>query len=209
MEESKIKNVYSVLTEIQNELKAPKNQYNAFGKYKYRSCEDIQEALKPLLRKFNCTLFLTDTIVNIESRFYVGAKAVLVYNPTGEKIEVLSYAREEENKKGMDGSQVTGASSSYSRKYALNGLFLIDDNKDSDQTNDGTEAPEKKQKTEPNLIILTNEQIQVLIDQNKEALALKKHKIRYDFNEDQIKLLTDSMKLKIKNSNPDSDEQKN
>ena len=88
-----VKNVYSVLTEIQNELKAPKSQYNSFGKYKYRSCEDIQEALKPLLIKHSCTLFLTDTVVNIESRFYVGAKAVFIYNPSGEKVEVSSYAR--------------------------------------------------------------------------------------------------------------------
>ena len=198
-----VKNVYSVLTEIQNELKAPKSQYNSFGKYKYRSCEDIQEALKPLLKNHRCTLFLTDTIVNIENRFYVGAKAVLIYNPSGEKIEVSSYAREEEHKKGMDGSQVTGASSSYSRKIALNGLFLIDDNKDSDRTNDGTEAPKKvlnKQKpTASSLIKLTDDQIQVLINQNKEEKAIEQNQKRYDLTDQQISVLKNSLESKKSN----------
>ena len=89
MENQIVKNVYSVLTEIQNELKAPKNQWNAFGKYKYRSCEDIQEALKPLLKKYSCTLFLTDTIISVENRFYIGAKAVFIYNTTGENNNFL------------------------------------------------------------------------------------------------------------------------
>jgi hypothetical protein len=119
------------LTLIQSELKAPKNQYNSFGKYKYRNCEDILEAVKPLLLKHKCVLIISDTIENIGNRFYVKATATFVFDGD-KKIQVSAYAREEESKKGMDGSQVTGAASSYARKYALNGLFLIDDTKDAD-----------------------------------------------------------------------------
>ena len=119
---------------IQNELKAPKSQWNSFGKYNYRNAEDILEAAKPLLKKEGVILTLTDEIVLIGNRYYVKSTATVKY--ADESIVVSAYAREEENKKGMDGSQVTGASSSYARKYALNGLFLIDDTKDSDFTND-------------------------------------------------------------------------
>lgn len=123
------------LIAIQNELKAPKGQYNSFGKYHYRSCEDILEAVKPLLHKHNATLSITDEVVLIGDRFYVKATATFV-SADGYTQSVSAYAREELDKKGMDGSQITGASSSYARKYALNGLFLIDDTKDSDSTND-------------------------------------------------------------------------
>lgn len=123
------------LIKIQSELKAPKNQRNNFGNYNYRSCEDILEALKPILLANNCTLKLDDDIVMIGNRFYVCAFAIFTDNDTKETITVKAFAREEETKKGMDGSQITGASSSYARKYALNGLFLIDDTKDSDVTN--------------------------------------------------------------------------
>lgn len=119
---------------IQNELKAPKSQWNSFGKYNYRNAEDILETAKPLLKKEGVILTLTDEIVLIGNRYYVKSTATVKY--ADESIAVSAYAREEENKKGMDGSQVTGASSSYARKYALNGLFLIDDTKDSDFTND-------------------------------------------------------------------------
>lgn len=122
------------LLQIQQELKAPKGQFNAFGKYKYRSAEDILESVKPLLAKYECVLILVDTLENIGDRYYVKAVARLL-NKDAETIETVAYAREEESKKGMDGSQITGASSSYARKYALNGLFAIDDNKDSDSTN--------------------------------------------------------------------------
>ena len=118
------------LITIQNELKAPKGQYNSFGKYKYRSAEDILEAVKPLLAKTNCTLTLSDEIVQIGERYYVKATAQ-VKNDSGSE-ETVAYAREEETKKGMDGAQVTGTASSYARKYALNGLFCIDDTKDPD-----------------------------------------------------------------------------
>ena len=126
------------LLSLQTELKAPKGQYNSFGKYNFRSCEDILEAVKPLLMKYGIGLKLTDEVVTIGSRYYVKAtaRAVDVMLQDGEIVESTAYAREDEDKKGMDGSQITGTASSYARKYALNGLFLIDDTKDSDATND-------------------------------------------------------------------------
>lgn len=119
------------LIKIQSELKAPKAQFNAFGKYKYRKAEDVLEALKPLLSKYSCFVTLSDEIESIDGRFYVKAVAA-IKNETGEVVAVSAFAREEESKKGMDGAQVTGAASSYARKYALNGLFAIDDTDDSD-----------------------------------------------------------------------------
>lgn len=127
--------IYEKLINVQVELKAPKGQYNSFGKYAYRNCEDILEALKPVLKKEKLAIFISDDMVFLESRFYVKATVTLVDIETGEKICNTAFAREEESKKGMDGSQVTGASSSYARKYALNGMFAIDDTKDSDATN--------------------------------------------------------------------------
>ena len=128
-------NVYEKLIAIQSELKAPKSQYNNFGKYAYRNCEDILEALKPILKDHKSTIYISDEIVTVLERFYVKATVTFIDAETGEKIINTAYAREEECKKGMDGSQVTGASSSYARKYALNGMFAIDDTKDSDFTN--------------------------------------------------------------------------
>ena len=128
-------NVYEKLIAIQSELKAPKSQYNNFGKYAYRNCEDILESLKPLLKEHKSTIYISDEIVTVLERFYVKATVTFIDAETGEKIINTAYAREEEDKKGMDGSQVTGASSSYARKYALNGMFAIDDTKDSDFTN--------------------------------------------------------------------------
>ena len=133
-------NIFEKLMNIQSELKAPKNQWNEFGKYKYRNCEDILEAVKPLCKKYKATLILDDEIVMIGERYYVKATATIYDCDTVEIQKCLyatAYAREEESKKGMDGSQVTGSSSSYARKYALNGLFDIDDTKDSDSTNTG------------------------------------------------------------------------
>ena len=127
---------------IQMDLKAPKGQMNKFGGYKYRSCEDIFEAVKPLLAKHGLVLRTTDELVQIGERYYVKATAILTDGT--ETIENVAYAREEETKKGMDGSQITGASSSYARKYALNGLFLIDDVKDSDSTNTGEDDSKLK-----------------------------------------------------------------
>lgn len=123
------------IIDIQQELKAPKNQRNNFGNYNYRSCEDILEAVKPLLKKQNLLLVINDSIEAINTRFYIKATAT-IYDETGKKlIETSALAREEETKKGMDASQLTGATSSYARKYALNGLFAIDDTKDADATN--------------------------------------------------------------------------
>lgn len=131
------------LLAIQIELKAPKNQYNSFGKYKYRNCEDILEAVKPLCLKNKAVLTISDEIKNENGRFYVKAIATLHDTESDETILVSAFAREVENKTGMDGSQVTGASSSYARKYALNGLFAIDDTKDSDTTNTGDKGEDK------------------------------------------------------------------
>lgn len=122
--------IFGVLQAIQSELVAPKGQYNSFGKYNYRSAEDILEALKPILKKHNAAITLSDEIVYIEGRYYVEASVTLYAE--GEAIGAKASAREEETKKGMDGSQITGTASSYARKYALNGLFAIDDNKDPD-----------------------------------------------------------------------------
>lgn len=122
------------LTTIQSTLKAPKSQFNAFGNYKYRKVEDILEAVKPIMSNLGCTLVMTDDIEMVGNRIYVKATATLK-NSKGEIEITTGYAREEETKKGMDGSQITGAASSYARKYALNGLFAIDDNADSDTTN--------------------------------------------------------------------------
>ena len=129
-------NIYEKLLNVQTELKAPKGQFNAFGKYKYRSCEDILEALKPVLNKYKLTFFINDEIVEVNNRNYVKATITIInIEKPDEQLQTLALAREEETKKGMDGSQITGASSSYARKYALNGMFMIDDTKDSDSTN--------------------------------------------------------------------------
>ena len=135
--------IYEKLLRVQLGLKAPKSQWNDFGKYYYRNCEDILEAAKPLLDKEKLLLFIKDELTQIGDRYYI--KAVVTLKDLEEliEIEVTAYAREEENKKGMDGSQVTGASSSYARKYALNGLLLIDDTKDSDTTNKDDKATVK------------------------------------------------------------------
>ena len=119
------------LNKIQKELKAPKGQKNTFGNYNYRSCEDILEAVKPLLGE--AVLTISDEIVNLGDRFYV--KAIATISQGTENVSVSAYARESLEKKGMDSSQITGATSSYARKYALNGLFCIDDTKDADNTN--------------------------------------------------------------------------
>lgn len=125
-------NIYGKLAAIQRELKAPKGQYNSFAKYNYRSCEDILEAVKPLCIKNNATLILNDTVREISGRFYVVATATLADQDSDGVVEADAYAREPQDKKGMDDSQITGMASSYARKYALNGLFCIDDTKDAD-----------------------------------------------------------------------------
>ena len=140
-------NIYEKLSNIQNELKAPKGQFNKFGGYKYRSCEDILEAVKPICKKYKAVLVISDVLVNIGDRYYIQATARLTdieVNKESEDscISNTAYAREEESKKGMDGSQITGTASSYARKYALNGLFNIDDTKDAD-TDEFTKQTQK------------------------------------------------------------------
>lgn len=132
MEEMKF---FEKVQKVQEELKAPKNQFNKFGNYAYRSCEDIYNAVKPLLAKYGLYLTVSDELVTVGERYYIKATATLGNVDDLSFIHNVAYAREEETKKGMDGSQITGASSSYARKYALNGLFLIDDVRDSDVTN--------------------------------------------------------------------------
>lgn len=126
------------LLAIQSKLKAPKSQMNTFGHFKYRSCEDILEAVKPLLAENNCVLTIADDIILVGDRIYVKATATFM-NSEGNTIITTALAREEEEKRGMDAAQITGAASSYARKYALNGLFCIDDTKDPDATNDGSD----------------------------------------------------------------------
>ena len=130
-------NIYEKLQIIQSKLKAPKSQRNNFGNYNYRNCEDILEAVKPLLEEVKAAIKITDEVVLVGERYYIKAKVEFINTENGESLENTAFAREEETKKGMDGSQITGASSSYARKYALNGLFAIDDTKDSDTTNTG------------------------------------------------------------------------
>ena len=129
------KNVYQKLMEVQSKLKAPKGQYNSFGKYSYRSCEDILEALKPLLNEVGAIVNISDQVKLIGDRYYVEATAMFLDVNTGDTIISRAMAREDESKKGQDLAQLSGATSSYARKYALNGLFAIDDNKDADSTN--------------------------------------------------------------------------
>ena len=142
-------NIYSILNEIQVTLEAPKNQFNKFGNYKYRNCEDILEALKPLLKELKSVIIISDSIEVIQDRFYVKATAKLIEIEGGTFVENIAYAREELTKKGMDGAQVTGATSSYARKYALNGLLLVDDSKDSDtMDNSKEETPKQNQEND-------------------------------------------------------------
>lgn len=140
------------LLAVQAELKAPKGQYNSFGKYKYRSCEDILEAVKPILKKHGASITITDDLEQIGNRIYVKATARFWdAAPSGGCIDNTAFAREPDTKKGMDESQITGTASSYARKYALNGLLLIDDTKDADTDENRNERENraKKQKEQP------------------------------------------------------------
>ena len=140
--------IHEKLLDIQTTLKAPKGQFNSFGKYKYRNCEDILESLKPLLKKNKVVLLVNDDVVSVSNRIYIKATVTLQDVESEEKIETSAFAREEDVKKGMDGSQITGSSSSYARKYALNAMFAIDDTKDSDVTNQGENKENTKTTTQ-------------------------------------------------------------
>jgi hypothetical protein len=139
-------NLWEKLSIVQKEIKAPKGQWNDFSNYYYRSCEDIVEAAKPLCSDNGLLLTLSDTLIHIEGRFYVEATATVINVEDGEKYFVTAQAREAESKKGMDSAQVTGAASSYARKYALNGLFGIDDEKDPDTKDNKADKPDKPKK---------------------------------------------------------------
>lgn len=170
------------LATIQSRLKAPKNQYNSFGKYKYRSCEDILEALKPLANEQGCTITIEDSPIMVGEWHYIQATATLSdgYNSTS----VKAYARESETKSGMDSSQITGTASSYARKYALNGLFAIDDTKDAD-------TMDNRQKVEPNPATKELAKVKAQLKQAKTAVEIKNVLSLYLYSElkEQVKEL--------------------
>lgn len=141
-----MKNITEKLIKVQSELKAPKGQKNTFGNYNYRSAEDILEAVKPLLTEQGLLMTITDIVEQIGERYYIQAKVTLTDGE--DTVEVTGYARESLNKKGMDDSQITGTASSYARKYAMNGLFLIDDTKDSDSNENRTERENRAKKAD-------------------------------------------------------------
>jgi len=169
--------IVKAMATIQSSLKAPKGQTNKFGGYKYRSCEDILESVKPHLNTHNLILTVSDEMVEVGGRVYVKATAI-VHNMEGQAVQTNGYAREEENKKGMDASQITGSTSSYARKYALNGLFCIDDTKDSDATNShgrntpaSKAAPKKAAKTSGSMSDEELDQLENYIRNSKNSLA--------------------------------------
>lgn len=182
------KDVFAKLLKVQTKLKAPKSQYNSFGGFSYRNCEDILEAAKPILNEVKAVIILTDDVKFIENRFYIQATARFIDLDTGEEITNTGYAREEDAKKGMDGSQVTGAASSYARKYALNGLLAIDDNKDADTAKNFdkellNEAAALNIQLENVAVYLkksieelTNEDLQKCVEQKKKQLEAQKKK---------------------------------
>ncbi len=139
--------IYEKLLQIQTKLKAPKSSYNTFGSFHYRTCEDILEALKPLLKETKTVVLIRDEVVRMDERYYIKAVVRLIDCETGEAIEGYAYAREEREKKGADSSQITGAASSYARKYALNGLFCIDDTKDADSSHTTQKAASENKNT--------------------------------------------------------------
>lgn len=204
--------IYEVLTLVQNELKAPKNQRNKFGGYNYRSCEDIMEALKPILLRHNAGCKLSDKIIvignpeiNFDSqgnltkesgRVYVEATCTFTYG--NELIETTALAREEYNKKGFDAMQLTGATGSYARKYALNGMFLIDDTKDSDFTNTGTKSapanqPAKVTPVAPKVTTLTDANVEHAIKDGLQEKVLNLIGTKYIANESQVQRLKESL----------------
>lgn len=163
------------LLNIQTQLKAPKGQFNKFGGYKYRSCEDILEAVKPLLLENKCVLTITDTVDNIGDRFYIKAAAVLTDVESDESIINTAYARETDDKKGCDPSQITGTASSYARKYALNGLFLIDDTKDADTDEHAKQTGQDEKKATEKQIAM----IEKLVDADKIPNLLKYYNVEH------------------------------
>ena len=177
---------------IQSVLKAPKGQFNSFGKYKYRSCEDIVEAVKPLLKAHECVLTMSDELVLIWERYYIKATATIT-NKEWKQVVTTWYAREEESKKWMDGSQVTWASSSYARKYALNWLFAIDDWVDSDKTNtwdvkEETKEDDKQWITEDQVVALKDKADWIKWFKNSNEMVAKIRE-KYKVSKDNAKAL--------------------
>ena len=154
--------VLKKLFEIQQELKVPKNQRNNFGNYNFRNCEDIMEASKPVCKKHNCLLTWSDEVIYVGDRYYIRATATLYDLDSNECVSATAEAREEETKKGMDASQITGASSSYARKYALNGLLQLDDNKDADTNEYQKQQAKKESLSKKNISMITDEQIKLI-----------------------------------------------
>lgn len=170
------KSLVKLLQEVQTELKAPKSQYNSFAKYHYRSQEDILEAVKPLLAKRGLALTLNDEIVQFGTRVYVKATAIL-YGEMDKSFKVEAYAREPEEKKGMDESQITGTASSYARKYALNGLFAIDDTEDSDAQDKLSGNKSDNTITMPKIMLCANNNIRVETLAEAKALRISLEKV--------------------------------
>lgn len=179
-------NVFKKLAAVQSEVKATKDAYNSFGKYHYRSCESILEAVKPILKKNNSSIIIRDDIQQVGDRYYIMATAKFADCETDDVIEVTAFAREEDTKKGMDGAQITGSASSYARKYALAGLLLLDDNKDADATNKhgkDDDAPfpdaENEIKVQPNDVQMIHNIMTVYPKENRDTslkLMLAKYK---------------------------------
>lgn len=199
--------IYKKLMNIQEELKAPKGQYNSFGKYKYRSCEDILEAVKPILVKNKCTLIIADSLENIGERYYIKATVKVIDIETGEAVENTAFAREEESRKGMNGDQLTGACSSYARKYALNGMFCIDDTKDSDTgkpDNSKEKYPSQEDKVEPDTTKIgkAKKMILDLIGDNddllEKQLEMQGLKCLNDANENQLRIIYKNLQMELK-----------
>ncbi len=174
-------NIVEKLSKIQKELKAPKNQFNKFGKYKYRSTEDILEGLKTLL--IDCAVTINDDIIEIGGRIYVKATATLQDSlDLKASISVSAFAREPEDQKGMNQAQITGSASSYARKYALNGLFLIDDTKDADTQDNSAPAPKPKPTPKPNLIP-NNSIWDGVVKAIKDGFTIEQIKSKYSLSE--------------------------
>ena len=181
--------IHEKLSQIQSKLNAPKGQYNSFGKYNYRNCEDILQALKPILTEHKCHVSLSDEVVIVGNRFYIKATATIT-DSENNSFSTTAFAREAESKKGMDESQVTGSTSSYARKYALNGLFAIDDNKDADTLNnhaDFTNQPVAQAAIQQGAQMGSVKQLPTLSDErfNGAVQAVKNGQF------DKLKLLTD------------------
>ena len=193
MEKNKM-GIYEKLLKVQIELKAPKNQKNSFGGYNYRSCEDILESVKPILEKNKLSMQISDELVQVGDRYYIKATATLLDIEDNSTMSNTAYAREEETKKGMDGSQITGTASSYARKYALNGLFLIDDTKDAD-TNEYRGGVED---TEHLMLISQFNELAEETNLNRDALYKKLGvKSNAELSNDKLKELIATMKKKV------------